>query len=463
VKKRPLGRWIEIALALAAFAWVITRPNLLALLVAGARALGGGLRSMFALLLVDGGTWPPALASLGKAALLLIPSVVLLKRAPRHLVWAPLGSILFVAVLGNSLPAVSSAWMWILLVLASAAGTLAALRPWWRALALLPWLIALEPLLGHGPLADWVWRRARLASHCAANDGSRPLDAGPESLGTRYYGVTAVPPDLVLLTGERSSYWARRASDGSTRLGPAVGPRGNLWQGCLKGGKVWLTSRGRACTATPPSSFTCHDVPGPPELGEELDYTDILCSAPGDAVYLGQLVRGGLIEFEPATRASRFHPVMSGLNLQAVARSDGLIAGINTSRLFVYDPRSDRLVDDQAAGMVAMGIDVCAVDQSVVVADFVGRVRLFDWSDGRHRFRAGARLPAPRRVAFSPGCDRVVVTSGDDRHAYLLRRSDLSIVRAWKLGPGLRDVTFVDDHTVAVADGCTLTLLDASP
>jgi hypothetical protein len=469
VSRRPVHRWIEVVAAAALVVWMLTRANLLALLATGARAGASGVRSMFALLLVDGGTFLPAFASLAKAALLLAPVVRLFIRAPRRLPWAPLAALLFLPVLANSLPAISTVTMWVLLIAASALGFWVARRNWWRALAFLPWLMALEPLTGHSPLADVVWPGGRLVAHCAGNDGRRPADLRAEVAMTRYYGVTAVSPELMLLTGERNSFWARRGAGGEVRLGAPVGPRGNMWQGCAKGGKLWLTARARACAATPPASdrdpgsFTCWDVPGPPEVGTELDYTDTLCSAPGDHVYLGQLVRGGLIELDPTSGSTRWHPVMPGLNLQAVARRDGLLVAINTGRLVVFDPRSDRVEDDQAAGMVAMGLDVCVADDAVVVADLAGRVRLFDWTaDKRYRFRSGVRLPAPRRVAFAPSCDRVVVTSGDDRHAWLLRRSDLTVLRTWTLGPGLRDVTFVDDKTVAVADGCTLTVLDAS-
>jgi hypothetical protein len=141
-----------------------------------------------------------------------------------------------------------------------------------------------------------------------------------------------------------------------------------------------------------------------------------------------------------------------------------MLLGITTGRFVVFDPNTDRVLEEHPAGIVAMGIDVCNVDDGVVITDFTGRVRLFDRGpDGRYRFRAGTAFSAPRRVAFSPSCELVAVTSGDDRHASLLRRSDLSVVRTWSLGPGLREQLFLDDKTLASVDACTVSFLSASP
>jgi hypothetical protein len=395
----------------------------------------------------------------------------MLKLSPRRrLAWIPVGLLIWVLVLGVAVPGVTGLWMWLLLLGAAGTAWLAVKRPALRPLAFLPWLVAMEPLLGHSPLSGAVWTTPRLAERCATNDGIRPVNFRPELAIPRHYSVTPVSPELFLLAGERGSFWVQREATGA-RLGPHLDHlRGNLWQGCVRDGKVWMAARGRVCEAKVPSGLDeeartrCHDAPGPPEIGVELDYVDVLCPADRSSVFVTQLLRGGMLEVDPGEGTSRFHPVLPGMNLQGVARKDGRIVGITVSRLFVFDPRSDRVLEEQSAGVVAMGIDICASDDAVAVADFTGRVRLFERADGgEYRFRGGVMVPAARRVAFSPGCDRLVVTSGDDRHAHLIRRSDLRVIRTWKLGPGLRDVAFLDDRWAAAADACTASLLDAAP
>lgn len=462
----------EVLLALAAFAWLMAQEGLRALWFVGAGAILGGARSMVELAAIDPATLRPGIEVMAKSALLLAPVIRMLALSPRHrLAWIPFGLVIWPAILGNAVPGVTGWLMWLLFGVAAGVAWVAVKRPALRAAALLPSVIALEPLLGHSPLSDIAWSPERLASKCATNDGTRPVDFRPDIATTRYFSVTPVSPELMLLTGERRSFWVRRADDGVAHLGPALRLTGNFWQGCVKAGKVWLTSRARVCEATPPAGpdapgeHACYDVPGSAEVGVELDYVDVLCAEQRDSVYVGQLMRGGLIEFDPLTRSSTWHPVLPGLNLQFVARKDGRFVGITTTRLLVFDPGTERVLEEQAAGIVAMGIDICASDDAVAVADFTGRLRLFERSEdgGAYRLRAGAHVPAPRRVAFSPSCEHLVVTSGDDRHAFLLRRRDLQVIRTWNLGPGLRDVVFLDEHRVAAADGCTVNFLDATP
>jgi hypothetical protein len=464
VRLSERDRWVlESTAALAALVFVAARPATPVLLRAAALAIGGGLRSSVELTAVDAGTWRATLATSLKAALLLAPLARAWVRVPRLRLWLPHLVVAFPAALGLSLPAVSTWPMWLSLAVASAAGLLLATRPWLRALALLPWLVVVEPSLSHSPLSDLVWTHERLFERCAGNDGARPVDLTPDVVGTRYYSATPVSAELMLVTGDRHAFWARRGADGSVRLGAEAGPRGNLWQGCTRDDTVWLTKRGMACWAKPSGDSGCVDAPGPPELGLELDYSDVVCNRASDSLYLGQLLRGGVLEVTPQSGATLWHPVMPGLNLQLVPRSDGKLVGITTSRLFVLDPQTDAVRVDEPAGAVAMGVDVCPADDAAVVADFAGRVRLFDRSGEAYVFRAGIALPAPRRVAFSPGCDRIVVTSGDDRSVFVLRRLDLSLLRTYRVGPGLRDVTFLDEKTAVAVDGCTVNLLDAAP
>ncbi len=467
------GPTLEVATALLASTWILANPGVRVLLVACIRAIFDGARSTAQLVLVDRGTWLTGLSSLARIVLLFAPLARALRSGPRHrLVWVPLALIIGIGVVGTSLPGVSTAPMWALFVGAAALGWLAAPRPFLRVAVFLPWLVGLEPMLGHSPLSDDAWPPARLAERCAGNDGVRPADLIPAVMGTHYYSVTPATPGLFLLTGERHSFWVRRDADGTARLGPDVKPTANLWQGCVRNGAVWVTARGVGICEVPPPPLpggpapqsTCHEAPGSPELGLELDDVDALCPEDRPTVYASQLLRGGYLELDPGAGTTAWHPVIPGLNLQMVARADGRIVAITTGRLVVFDPSSDRVLEDHAAGTVAMGVDVCAADGAVAVTDFTGRVRIFERGpDGRYAFHVGALLPAPRRVAFSPTCDRLVVTSGDDRHAFLLTRADMQVVRTWRLGPGLRDVVFVDEHHVAAADACTATFLDTGP
>jgi hypothetical protein len=459
----------ELALALGSFAWLFAHGAVRALWWAGVRSLLEGAASAARLMAVDPATAWSTLASLAKAALITAPLARLLWRRPRHrLAWLPLVALFWPAIFGNAVPAASTWAMWLVLALASAAGWLAAARPWLGAGAIAPWIVALQPLTGHGPPSDFVWSAARLAARCAENDGARPVDFRPDLAVARYYSTTPVSPERMLLVGERGSFWAERDRAGAVHLGPRFPLHSNYWQGCVRRGTVWVASRGFVCHAEPPvppdaeGHHGCDSVPGPPSAGLEMDYLDALCPTDRETIYVGQLLRGGFLEFDPRTRDAAFHPVIPGLNLQLALRSDGDLVGITTSTLVVFDPRGDKLLGAQPAGLVAMWLDICPADDQVAVADFAGRVRLFAREGaGGYRFLVGAQVPAARRVAYSPSCAHLVVSSGDDRHAFLLRTRDLAVEREWRLGPGLRDVVFLDESTVAATDACTVTLLDA--
>jgi len=139
----------------------------------------------------------------------------------------------------------------------------------------------------------------------------------------------------------------------------------------------------------------------------------------------------------------------------------GMLVGITTGRLVVFDPRTDRVLQEQPAGTVAMGIDVCRADGSIAVTDFVGRVRLFEMlPNGNYAFKRAGFSPAARRVSFSPDCSKIAVTSGNDRNLFILNRADMSTERTYSLGPGLRDIVYLDDRWVAAADACVVNFVD---
>jgi len=462
---------IEVAAALLPFVWIISHDNLRALITTCAYAIYDGARSSLLLIPTDPGTMVTTLGAVARIVFLLAPLVHMFVRSPRHrLAWIPLLGVIWIGVLGTSVPAMSSLLMWVLLITTSVLAWFVAVRPYLSVLALLPWIIALEPMLGHSPLSESYWTTSRLAERCTTNDGVRAVDMIPEYAITRYFGVTPVKPDLVLVTGERRSFWVRRDADGTPHLGPPLPIKGNMWQGCARDGTLWLTHKQTIWEVPIPHDGETapgakrHSVLGTPGLGAELDYVDTICPTKRSSVYSTQLVRGGYLEFDAKTGTTSWHPVITGLNLQFVERSDGLLVGITTGRLVVFDPQTDRVIEEQPAGIVAMGIDICRADGAVVVTDFTGRVRLFEiGADGHYKFIRGAFYPAARRTSFSPDCSKIAVTSGNDRNVFIMKRADLSMQRVFALGPGLRDIVFLDDRWLSAADACVVNFIDTAP
>jgi hypothetical protein len=451
---------VGLALALGVFVWSV--PPLRAIVAAVLFALAAGLRSWFGLLADDaGGTIVIAAAALVELALVVAPAARMYASARRHrLAWLPLHATIAVLALPMLFPAFSTWTMRVLLVLGAAGGWFAARRPRLALLALVPQLLVLEPMLGHSPLSDLVWTRGRLASRC---DG-RPVARGfpPELANARYYAVTAAGRDLFLVTGERFSFWLRRAG-GSFSFAGLSDARGNLWEGCPIGDSLFLVKRGFFVRVRPPQGGAAEQVvvtplDDPPET-RELDLIDAVCDADAGAVYVTELLGGGVRRIRLADGAASRLRGPGGLNVQLLRRSDGLLVGIDTARLFVYDPSADRVVSERRAGLSALGIDLCRVDDGVVVTDLAGRVRLFDRDGDGYRFERGALMAAPRRVAFSPDCGHVAVASADDETVSILRRADLAVVQRFSAGPGLRDLVWADASHVLAADACGVEIL----
>lgn len=455
-------RIVEVILALAAAALVLSAAGLRALWLTEVRTIVEGFGSALRLLPSDPATFVSTVLAIVRASALLGPTLAVLLRAPRHrLAWLPLLLLFFPFVFGLSVPALSSWSMWALFVFTLVPATWAVLRKRAAPFVLLPWVACFEPMLGHAPPSDLAWPPERLWTHCAGNDGTRPSDLSADVLSTRYFSVTSVSPELQLLAGERNSFWVHHVPGGAGTLGPALPKlQGNFWEGCQRDGVVWLAKRGFLCRADAQDA-SCRDAMGPDTAGLELDYVDVHCPPQTSKVWVSQLLRGGVLEVDTENWSQAFHPVIPGLNLQLTRpRADGKLVGITATKLVVIDPVTWKVEHEQAAGLVAMGVDLCAGSGVVVVTDFTGRVREFEPEPGGgYRLSAATFLPAPRRVAVSADCSRVLVTSGDDRHAFLLRREGLTEERVFKLGPGLRDVAFIDERTAAAADACTINWL----
>ncbi len=456
----------EALFALGLFAILVATPVGRTLLRALLLAVAAGARAAIELCPDDApGVLRAAACILLPAALVLAPLGRLLRfAAPHRRAWIPLGAALGLMALPLALPAFSTVRAFIALVVASALGFAAAgvaRRRWLRALAFAPFALTLEPLLGHGPLSDVAWPRDRLAARCAANDGRRPVGFDVAEANTRFYGLTPLDDRLYLLTGERASRWLARTPEGLAVV-DASRAVGNLWQGCALDGGLWLTKRGLLIHVERHDGgerVTERPLPDPPGTVEP-DLVDAVCAPELGAVFVSELVGGGVRELSVGSGRIGRHDLGAGGNLQMVRRPDGVVAAIDTTRLFDWSPRSDRVLDARAAGIVAMGLDVCPADGAAAVADMAGRVRLFRRTDGGYRFERAASLEAPRRVAFSTDCSRLAVTSADDSTVWVLRRADLAVEHTYAAGPGLRDLVWLDARWVAVADAGGAEVLD---
>lgn len=463
LRARDITAIVEIAIALSLAILLIRNRGLVGLIAALAAATGRGVSSSIMLLGADpAGVLATSAAAIARTALVFGPFAYLARTWPRRrLAWLPLGMIPLFALLGISFAAISTPAMWVILAAASAAGFAAARRPRLGWVVIAPMIVCLEPALSHSPLSDRYWTTDRLAPRCAANDGARPLGFTPEMAVSRYYSVTPVDDDLAIAVGDRRSSWLARRPDGGFALDKPARVRGNLWQGCVMGGAVYFTKNHHLFRVDRLSDrFTDVALPDPPGVAE-LDLAEPACDPDHDRVFVTEVNSGGIraISLRDGSRR-RFE--VGGFNLQYMRRRDGMLVGIDTARLVVFDPEAGRIVEQHPAGLGVMGIDVCLRDDAVAITDMAGRVRVFERApSGEYRFRAGASVFAPRRIAFSPDCRMIGVTSADDHTVVSLRRADLSVARRYRVGPGLRDITFTGPRQMAVADACMATFLDA--
>jgi hypothetical protein len=472
--RRALGGarpWAVAEVAIAAFLTLrlLTSPGLFGLVRALAVASVRGVASSLSLLAVDGaGTLGVCCAALLRSVLILVPVWFWARGSLRRgWVWLPVASGPFLAVLGLSFAAVSTPVMWGLLAVSATVGGVLARRGRLAFAALLPAVVCLEPALSHSPLSDRYWTTERLAPRCAGNDGRRPAGFTADMALSRYYSVTPLDDDLAIVVGDRRAYWMRRRAGGAFALESPSAVRGNLWQGCVAGRAVHFVKNHHffRLERLPEGSeaverVTDFAVPDPPGVFE-MDLAEPSCDPAHDRVFATEVNGGGIRELHLGD-GSQIRTEVGGFNLQYMRRRDGMLVGIDTARLVVFDPDARRVVESHAAGLGVMGIDLCPVDDTVALTDMAGRVRVFERApSGAYRFHAGTSVAAPRRIAFSPDCRMIGVTSADDQTVWSLRRADLSVARRHRVGPGLRDVVFVGPREIAVADACMATFLDA--
>jgi hypothetical protein len=365
-------------------------------------------------------------------------------------------------VLPMSFAAFSTPLSWIALVVCAVIGWLVAPIARWRVLALVPTLLALRPTLGHSPLGDRWWTPERLAQRCDANEGQRARGATSEMFATRHYAITPVREGLALFTSERASAWLY-VDGGEVEFGEPIRLSGNIWEGCIDHDEIWFAKRGLLMHVVvsdelAQSSVEEIEVPDPPDVPRELDFADAVCGLGEDRILVTEVVQGGIREIDPTTGA-QVRTEIGGANIQALRRADDRVVGIDTARLFVFDPDERRVIWREAAGICVMGIDLCASDGRVAITDMAGRLRLFRPVGEGYELVDSIGLRAPRRVAFSPDCERLGVSSADDATVYVLELDPLEVVDSYTLGPGLRDLAFVGPRTLAVADACTVSVV----
>jgi hypothetical protein len=384
---------------------------------------------------------------------------------PRHrFAWVPVLLVVGVVFLGLSFAAISTPLMWVILVVFSVLGWFCARRPRLGWVTLLPLLLCAEPSLSHSPLGDRVWTPGRLVARCGRNDGTRPIGFSADLAGPRYYSVTRLDEKLALVVGDRHSFWLARKSEGAFALETPSRARGNLWQGAAFARTIYFTKNHHFFRVERlddgSERMTDFEAPDPPGK-VEYDLAEPSYDPTGDRLFATELTGGGIRELSLRDGSRKRH-LVGGFNLQLMRRSDGKLVGIDTARLIVFDPDADRIVEQHAAGIGTLGVDVCPVDGAVAITDMAGRVRIFERGpSGEYAFRGGISLRAPRRIAFSPDCSLLAVTSADDRTVWSIARVGLTIQRRFQVGPGLRDVSFVAPREIAVADACSATFLDA--
>lgn len=456
---------LEVALALALAMLPLASEGPRSILAAVVEAAGLAALAVLRFMLSDPAEiLPSALASLAIPLLLFVPVGRAVLHVPAHRrVWLAPYLLFVTLLLPMTFAALSTPAWWLATTLAALVGFVAARHRGWRVLALLPTLLIMRPLLGHSPLGDRWWTPARLADRCEANAGERAAGVDPQRFATRHYAVTPVRDDLALFTSERSSAWLHLDAHGHARLGESIPLFGNIWQGCLDAGTIWLTKRGLVMRIAIPDELAqtqveTFEIPDPPEMPRELDFADAVCGLGEDRVLVTEVVQGGIRDIDVAS-GEQLRTQLGGLNIQALRRPDDLVVGIDTARLFVFDPDARALVWRESAGICVMGLDLCADDGRVALTDMAGRVRIYAPRGEGYERVASLALRAPRRIAFSPDCTRLAVSSADDATVYLLASDPLELLAEHEVGPGLRDLAFVDARTVALADACMVTTL----
>ncbi len=430
---------------------------------------------------------PPTLGVVAMTTLKLLlgfaPAVLWAARLPwQRRLWliVPACIAMFIGIMGVAACLVPSRW--VALAVLSAFAVVSSRRRWLGATALLPLILFFEPALAH-PLGRLVWHRDDLIARCERNDGTRPVNAHDHYAPT-YHGLTQVADGRLLLTGvaanesrtfdlndvdptlDYGSFWVTRDGNGVLSLGERSSATGNVWHGCVLDGTVWFVQYqvlvaarwlGRGGDAGDGNRQYEHVERVPIWSGEgDFDKANTACDARRGAVYFGDALFGRLGQYHVGSGELRSFP-HGGIVIQLAVTRDDRVVAVDTTRISIFDPDTWTVTSQMPAGLANHHFARCEQDDALVTADFIGRIREFvPDGAGSYRFAWGLSLPAPRRVAYSPDCRFIAVTSADDHSVFVVARDTHRVVRRFNVGPALRDVTFLGPREIAAVDACTV-------
>jgi hypothetical protein len=440
-----------------------------------------GATAILPLLRVDGAATAGLLGlALAKIGLAMLPSVVLIRSAPRHRrFWlVPLVGILVIFSSPLSVAACATIDRWVLLAIVTAAATALTSVRYLRWTALLPFALLWEVVPNHGTMTfaqvgtDDPAYRDRLLVECKHHDGTRPHNLTADLL-MPYHGINALGDDLVLLTGEgpydggmrgrsggrRAGSWWLRRRDGVFEFESPSDATGNLWRGCVLDGTIWMARANYLVGTTRhgPGAATHEEVQRVRLPSSDVDFGETACDPDRGRVYVTEGLLGGIWEFAPGGGEPRRHEI-GGVVLLPKRRFDGRVVLTNTALLMVFSPADDRVIENLPAGLAIIGFDMCPTDGTVAAADATGRLRVFEINDvGRYEFVWGTTLFAPRRVAYSRNCSRIAVTSADDRRVYIIDALEHRVVDIFDAGPALREVAATGPREFSITDVCSMT------
>ncbi|MDX2169588.1 MAG: hypothetical protein SF182_21140, partial [Deltaproteobacteria bacterium] len=477
VRARRAGRALSLGLGLLVTAAVARSP----IFAPFVGAITDGARALPTLLRVDPAAtiWVLLLAA-AKLGIAVLPALRRIAAAPRRR-WPWLLPLAALAVLTTPLSFAACAtlggWLLLLAVTAAAFGLSS-----WRGLGwtvVLPLLVLWQVVPRHGALffaqvgTDDPAFRQRLLADCAQRAGTRPDNLRADLL-MPYHGINVLGDDLILLTGEgpndgnmrgrtggrpAGSWWLRR-HDGGTRFEMPSGATGNLWRGCVLNDTIWMARANRIVGAgRPPDDAAAREqrVTRLEVPSRDMDFGETACDPARGRLYVTEALQGGMWETSPDGSDQRRHQI-GGAVLLPKRRVDGAIVLTSTAELIVFSPEQARVTERLGAGIANIGWDICPTDGAAAIADASGRLRVFaPGADGQYRFDWGVTLFAPRRVAYSPDCRRLAVTSADDHSVTLIDTATRRVVDVFSAGPALREVAATGPREFSVADVCSLT------
>jgi len=420
---------------------------------------------------------------------LLLPVLFFAKKGPKKkLVWL-VPYFIFFLIAYPTLPfALNTAPRWLIAIACCAIACWLTWRTRFQLIIILPIIVTFTISLSTHHSKGWkiVYDNEGLDARCEENAGYSVRCPTVASDSLSYFKLIEAGPDSYWLIGEGGGWWIERGEDGLLRRGEASYHLGNPLNGCLLNEELWVTSRFRFVRVTVPTDPAFPDImdlEAPRELRDEgeVDYLTTVCDPARDALYFTTLLKGELWVLKPGLLSSdrqsgddheRVHHIetvdpeaierleVPGVGHMGALRTDGRVTLSTTSRLQIWDPDEQRIDFSTPSAIGSIHMDMCPLDDAVVVPDLTGRVRVFE-SDGNggYEFAWGISLTAPRWAGFSPDCQQIAITSADDHSVTVIDRESREVVCTFHSGPGLRIPTYVGPREIAVANMCGLSVV----